>query len=151
MRVLLQRVVSASVSVTGQEVGRIGPGYVLLVGVMRGDTAAEGEWLAQKIANLRLFAGQDGRVNDQSLLDVGGEVLVVSQFTLAAQIQKGNRPDYTAAEAPALAEERYLAFCEQMRALGVRVATGEFGAHMAVELTNDGPVTLLLERRPANG
>lgn len=150
MRVVLQRVVGASVRVDDREIGQIRRGYVLLLGVMKGDTEAEGEWLAQKIVNLRLFEGDDGKINDRSLLDIGGDVLVVSQFTLAADTKKGNRPDYTAAEAPERAKELYDQFCGQMAALNVRVATGEFGAHMAVELTNDGPVTLLLEREPGN-
>ncbi len=147
MRVLLQRVSEATVSVDGREIGRIGHGYVLFLGVMRGDTEREAEWLARKVVSLRLFAGTDGRINDRSLLETAGEVLVVSQFTLAADTRKGNRPDYTAAEVPEQAERLYRVFADQLRALGVpQVATGEFGAHMAVALVNDGPVTILLER-----
>lgn len=147
MRVLLQRVIKASVAVDAIEVGSIGRGYLLFLGVLRGDTADEARWLAAKISKLRLFDGVDGEVNDRSVLDVGGAALVVSQFTLAGETQKGNRPDYTTAEEPVRAEELYRVFVQALQIEGIAsVATGTFGAYMQVELCNDGPVTLLLEK-----
>lgn len=147
MRVLLQRVSQASVIVDAMTVGSIHRGYVLFLGVMRGDTENQARWLASKIVKIRLFDGVEGKINDRNLLDVGGEALVVSQFTLAGDTAKGNRPDYTAAEAPARAEEVYEVFQEALRTEGVKhVASGTFGAHMQVELLNDGPVTLFLEK-----
>ncbi len=149
MRVLLQRVQSAFVTVDGQMIGQIERGYVLFVGVMRGDTGAEAEWLMRKVVNLRLFEGEDHKVNDRSLIDIGGHALVISQFTLAGAVEKGNRPDYTMAEAPTAAETLYEQCIRQLREMGVtRVEQGVFGAHMQVSLINDGPVTLLLERVP---
>ena len=147
MRILLQRVLRASVSVDAAVVGSIGPGYLLLVGVLKDDTEEQARWLASKVAKLRLFDGENAKVNDRSLLDIGGEALVISQFTLAGNIEKGNRPDYTAAESPQRAEALYECFQDFLRTEGVtRVAAGTFGAHMQVELVNDGPVTLLLEK-----
>ena len=122
--------------------GEIGPGLLVLLGVARGDGADDAERLAAKIVKLRLFE-TDGRF-DRSLLDTGGELLVVSQFTLLGDVSKGNRPSFTDAAPPADAEPLYDAFCEAVVALGVRVARGRFGARMAVELVNDGPVTLAL-------
>lgn len=147
MRIILQRVTRAAVTVEGEETGVIGQGYLLLLGVMEGDTGAEARWLAEKIVRLRLFDGPEGKINDRSILETGGGVLVVSQFTLAADIRKGNRPDYTAAAGPDAAKELYEQFLADLRGLGVKeVATGRFGARMEVDLTNDGPVTLILER-----
>lgn len=147
MRLLLQRVSQASVSVDGKVIGQIGRGYLLFLGVMKGDTEAQALWLSEKVSKLRLFDGDDGTINDRSVVDIAGEVLVVSQFTLAGRTEKGNRPDYTRAEEPGRARELYEFFVERLRALGIKnVATGEFGACMQVSLINDGPVTLLLER-----
>lgn len=147
MRIVLQRIGRGHVIVDGEVVGRVERGYLLLVGVMHGDTAENARWLAEKIVKLRLFDGDNGTVNDRTILEVGGGILVVSQFTLAGDVRKGNRPDYTAAAAPREAEELYERFVSDLRGLGVaRVDTGRFGAHMAVDIANDGPVTLILER-----
>jgi D-tyrosyl-tRNA(Tyr) deacylase len=124
--------------------GEIGPGLCVLLGVARGDTADDAERLAGKVARLRIFQNAEGRF-DHSLLDVGGAALVVSQFTLIADTAKGNRPSFSDAAAPEEAEPVYEAFCAALRALGVEVATGVFGARMDVELVNDGPVTIALE------
>jgi D-aminoacyl-tRNA deacylase len=123
--------------------GEIGAGVCVLLGVARGDTAAEAERLAGKVARLRIFENEEGKF-DRSLLDTGGEALVVSQFTLIADTAKGNRPSFTPAARPEEAEPLYESFCASLRALGVRVETGVFGARMRVELANDGPVTLFL-------
>lgn len=148
MRILLQKVTSAAVSVEGTVISSIGQGYLLFLGVLKGDMEEEGRALAEKIAKVRLFDGMDGKINDRSLLDIGGSVLVVSQFTLAGDLKKGNRPDYTAAEAPERAEHLYEQFIAHLHASGItQVETGRFGAHMQVSLNNDGPVTLLLESR----
>jgi D-aminoacyl-tRNA deacylase len=143
MNAVLQRVSRASVRVEGELVGEIGPGLCVLLGVARGDGAEEAAKLAGKVARLRVFE-RDGRF-DLSLLDVGGEALVVSQFTLLADTAKGNRPSFTEAAAPELAEPLYEAFCAELRSFGVPVSTGRFGARMVVELANDGPVTIVLE------
>lgn len=197
MRLVLQRVSQASVSVDGKIVGEIGPGYVILLCVLKGDTALKAQWLAEKVTKLRLFdspasaeatagrpegkvepldmtvgasfgntsgdpsrnpapsrtsekpikSGTGARVNDRSVLASGGEILVISQFTLAANIQKGNRPDYTAAAAPEEATVLYEYFMKKLRELQVKkVSSGLFGAMMSVQLINDGPVTLVLEK-----
>ncbi len=147
MRILLQKVSKASVSVDGNEIGAIGKGYLLFVGVMQNDTEGQAEWLAEKIAGLRLFDGPEGKINDHSLLDVGGAVLIVSQFTLAGDVSKGNRPDYTGAAQREEARRLYEYCIDCMRKAGVAaVETGQFGAMMEVSLINDGPVTLVLER-----
>lgn len=133
--------------VDGQSVGVASKGYMLLVGVMAGDTEANARALAEKIVKLRLFNGEDGKINDRSILDCGGDILVVSQFTLAGRVEKGNRPDYTQAAAPAEANLLYECFIEMLREFGVKkVESGKFGAHMMVSLVNDGPVTLIMER-----
>jgi D-aminoacyl-tRNA deacylase len=132
------------VGVEGEVAGEIGPGLCILLGVARGDGPVEAERLAEKVARLRIFENEDGRF-DRSLLDVGGEALVVSQFTLIADTAKGNRPSFTEAAQPAQAEPLYEAFCEALRDLRVDVATGTFGVRMALELVNDGPVTIMLE------
>jgi len=142
MRTVIQRVLRASVAVGGQTVGRIDRGALLLVGVEQGDTDEDALATARKIAALRFFPGRTPM--DETLADVGGACLVVSQFTLAGALRKGNRPSFTRAEAPEAADRLYLRVAEELRVLGVPVATGEFGARMEVELLNDGPVTLLL-------
>jgi|TARA_B100002003_G_C14100503_1_gene529263 D-tyrosyl-tRNA(Tyr) deacylase len=146
MRVVLQRVTEASVSVGGSTQGSIGLGYMLLLGVMKGDTVQQAEWLADKVLKLRLFEGDDGKINDQSVVDIGGEILVVSQFTLAGSTEKGNRPDFLRAAPPDEAKKHYKFFIEQIRKSGLKVATGEFGEMMQVSLINNGPCTILLER-----
>lgn len=147
MRVLLQRVSRASVAVEGLTIGQIDRGYVLLVGVGHDDSEADVDRLAAKIVNLRLFADDNGKF-DRSLLDIGGEALVVSQFTLYGDTRKGRRPAFTAAAPPEKARPLCDAFAEKLRELGVNnVQTGRFGAAMAVEIHNDGPVTLWLESR----
>jgi D-tyrosyl-tRNA(Tyr) deacylase len=142
MKAVLQRVSRAAVRVGDEVVGEIGPGLCVLLGVGRGDGPEEAAKLAGKVARLRVFE-RDGRF-DVSLLDVGGEALVVSQFTLLADTAKGNRPSFTEAAPPELAEPLYETFCAELRSFGVTVATGRFGARMAVELVNDGPVTIVL-------
>ena len=144
MKAVVQRVADARVRVGEEVVGEIGPGLCVLLGVARGDDAADPVRLAEKVARLRIFENDQGRF-DRSVLDAGGEALVVSQFTLIADTVKGNRPSFTEAAPPEDAEPLYEAFCETLRRLGIRVATGAFGARMAVELTNDGPVTITLE------
>lgn len=145
MRALLQRVTSARVTVNGRVTGQIERGFVILLGVTHSDTTAEAEWLAAKVAGLRLFEDDVGKMN-RSLADIGGSFLVVSQFTLYGDAQKGRRPSFTAAARPELAEPLVDYFCQQLRAAGFTVTTGVFGAHMDVEIHNDGPVTLLVER-----
>jgi D-aminoacyl-tRNA deacylase len=142
MRAVGQRVTEARVRVGGEVVGAIGPGLCVLLGIARGD--AETERFAGKIARLRIFPDEEGRF-DRSLLDTGGSALVVSQFTLLADTGKGNRPSFSEAAPPEEAEPLYERFCSDLEALGVPVARGVFGASMAVELVNDGPVTILLE------
>jgi len=146
MKAVLQRVARASVRVGEETVGEIGPGVCVLLGVARLDGEDEAARLAGKIARLRVFEDENGRF-DRSLLDVGGEALVVSQFTLLADTtrQKGTRPDFSQAAPREQAEPLYEAFCGELCALGVPVATGWFGARMVVELVNDGPVTIVLE------
>jgi D-tyrosyl-tRNA(Tyr) deacylase len=143
MRVVLQRVARASVSVDGAVVAAIDRGFLLLVGIGAEDTEGEAERLADKIANLRVFADAEGKMN-LALGDVGGEALVVSQFTLYADLRRGRRPSWTRAADPAIAAERVEDFARALETRGVKVSRGVFGAHMQVELLNDGPVTLLL-------
>lgn len=147
MKALLQRVSYASVTVDEQIVGQIGRGFCVLLGVTHDDTEAEAEWLANKIAGLRLFEDEDGKMN-LSLAGVGGALLVISQFTLYGDARKGRRPSFTAAAPPAHAEPLVDAFCRELRSRGFTVETGVFGAHMQVEIHNDGPVTLMLSREP---
>jgi D-tyrosyl-tRNA(Tyr) deacylase len=144
VRAVVQRVSRAAVRVDGEVVGACGTGVLVLVGVAAGDSAAGADRLARKIAALRVFENEDGRF-DRSLVDVGGEALVVSQFTLLADTGKGNRPSFTAAARPEEAEPLVERFSAALAAEGIRVATGRFGARMAVELVNDGPVTIVLE------
>lgn len=145
MRVLLQRVSQAEVRVSGRAVGKIGRGLLLLVGVTHADTVAEAEWLAAKVAGLRLFEDEAGRMN-LALADVGGAALVVSQFTLYGDARKGRRPSFTDAAAPEHAEPLVDRFALSLRAAGIEVATGVFGAEMDVALHNDGPVTMMIEK-----
>ena len=140
MKAVVQRVARASVAPGGS----IGAGLCILLGIAGGDTEADVVRLAEKIARLRIFANEDGKF-DRSLLDTGGAALVVSQFTLIADTAKGNRPSFSGAARPEVAEPLYARFAETLRGLGVEVATGVFGAHMQVELVNDGPVTIVLE------
>ncbi len=145
MKALLQRVSEASVSVAGERIAAIGPGLLVLLGVEPGDGAGQSDWLAAKTLALRIFPDADKPMN-RSVVDIGGEVLVVSQFTLAADTSRGNRPGFSSAAPPTLAEPMYEDFVARLRASYARVATGRFGADMQVALVNDGPVTLLLER-----
>jgi D-tyrosyl-tRNA(Tyr) deacylase len=144
MRVVLQRVLRASVTVDGERVAEIGRGYLLLVGVGRGDPPEESGSLAEKIVNLRLFADEEGKTN-LPIAGVDGEILVVPQFTLYADLSKGRRPSWIDAEDPEIAAERVEALADSLEARGARVARGVFGAIMDVELVNDGPFTLVLE------
>jgi D-tyrosyl-tRNA(Tyr) deacylase len=144
MRAVLQRVRRASVTVAGEVVGAIDGGLLVLLGVTHTDTPAQARWLAEKVVGLRIFNDADGKMN-LGLTDVGGSVLVVSQFTLYGDAAKGRRPSFIAAARPEQAIPLYEAFINAVKALGVPVATGRFGAMMDVELVNDGPVTLILE------
>ncbi len=154
MRVVVQRVSSAAVVVEGRTVASIGRGLLVLVGVAHGDGEGEAHRLARKCAELRIFPDAEGKF-DLSLLDTGGEALVVSQFTLLADTRKGRRPSFVAAAAPEAAAPLVEAFAESMRTAGARTQTGRFGARMAVELVNDGPVTVVLDseelERPRRG
>jgi len=146
VKALLQRVSEASVSVGGEVVGRIGRGLVVLVGIASGDTEKDVEYLVPKIVNLRIFPGDEGRFN-LSAVDINGELLVVSQFTLLADTRKGRRPSFVEAAPPAEAEELFERFVEQAQATGLKVETGRFQQYMQVEIHNDGPVTILLDSR----
>ena len=146
MKIVLQRVKNASVSVGDASISEIGPGLLLLVGVAKGDGETQADWLAEKVAGLRIFNDEEGKMN-RSVKDTGGEVLAVSQFTLLGDTRKGKRPSFLEAAPPEEAEPIFDYFCEKLRASGIRsVKTGSFGAMMDVTLTNDGPVTILLER-----
>jgi len=146
VKALLQRVTGASVSVANEVVGRIGRGLVIFVGVADGDTEKDAQYLAQKTVTLRIFSDDAGRFN-LSALDIKGELLVVSQFTLLADTKKGRRPSFIEAAPPAQAEELFERFVEQARATGLKVETGRFQQYMQVEIHNDGPVTILLDSR----
>jgi D-tyrosyl-tRNA(Tyr) deacylase len=145
MRVLLQRVRSGQVTVNEQPAARIQRGVVLLVGIAPGDGEEQARYLAEKTANLRIFEDEEGKMN-RSLLEVGGEALVVSQFTLLADTRKGRRPSFVQAAPPEIASPLVDRFADLLRASGVPTQSGIFGAHMLVEIHNDGPVTILLER-----
>ena len=146
MRIVLQRVKRASVTVGGERISEIGVGLLLLVGVAQGDGEAEADWLAGKVAGLRIMGDKEGMMN-LSVRDVGGEVLAVSQFTLLADTRKGKRPSFVHAAPPEEAEALFDHFCKRLREAGVgSVKTGSFGAMMDVALVNDGPVTIVLER-----
>jgi len=146
VKALLQRVSGASVSVAGEVVGSIGRGLVVFVGVANGDTEKDAQYLAQRTVNLRIFSDQAGRFN-LSALDIQGELLLVSQFTLLADTRKGRRPSFTEAAPPAQAEELFEQFVEQAKATGLKVETGRFQQYMQVEIHNDGPVTILLDSK----
>ena len=145
MRALVQRVSRGAVVVDGNVVGEIGRGFVILLGVTHNDSEAEVDFLADKCANLRVFEDGDGKMN-LSLLEVGGSALVISQFTLYGECAKGRRPSFTEAARPEKAVPLYERFIRQIKAAGVPAAAGVFGAHMAVEIHNDGPVTIMLEK-----
>ncbi|MCR4818067.1 MAG: D-tyrosyl-tRNA(Tyr) deacylase [Fretibacterium sp.] len=144
MRIVVQRVKQAAVSVDGKEVSRIGPGVCVLVGVGAGDTEADADWLADKLVHLRIFEDSDDRMN-LSLLDVGGAALLVSQFTLYGDCRKGRRPSFAGAAGAEEGRRLYSDFVEKVRARGVEVGCGVFQAHMEVEILNDGPVTLIVD------
>ncbi len=146
MRVVLQRVRSASVSINGECVGKIGRGLNLLVGIAAGDTISEVDWMARKCLDLRVFPQDAAGRFDRSIQEINGEMLVVSQFTLYGDCRKGRRPSFDQSAAPAVAEELYEAFVNQLKQSGLTIATGVFGANMQVAIENDGPVTLVLER-----
>jgi D-tyrosyl-tRNA(Tyr) deacylase len=148
VRALVQRVSTARVEVGGHTVGEIGPGLLIFLGVGGGDSEREAEALAAKIAKLRIFSDAAGKMN-RSVLEAGNAALVVSQFTLYADTSRGNRPSFGAAAAPEEADRLYRYFSDALRALGLHVATGVFGADMQVSLTNDGPVTVWLEQPPS--
>jgi D-tyrosyl-tRNA(Tyr) deacylase len=145
MRCLLQRVTSASVTVGDDTIGRTGPGLLVLACAMQGDTETNVDVMARKLTSLRIFQDEAGKTN-RSVLDVGGSVLIVSQFTLAADTSRGNRPGFSQAAAPDLGRRLYERLCEQVALLGVPVETGRFGADMQVSLVNDGPMTIWLEK-----
>ena len=145
MRAVVQRVKRTSVTVGGELKGSAGQGFNVLIGVMQGDTDAEAQLLAAKISKLRVFEDENGKMN-KSVLDIGGEILVISQFTLCADIKKGNRPSFTDSAPPEEADRLYLAFCEHLREAGVKkVETGVFAADMLVSIDNDGPVTIVMD------
>jgi D-tyrosyl-tRNA(Tyr) deacylase len=146
MKVVIQRVTQASVGVDAEVVGEIGQGLVVFVGVAQGDTIEDISYLVEKTINLRIFADAEGKFN-LSAIDVKGELLLVSQFTLLASTRKGRRPGFTDAAPPEQAEALFNQFAEQARASGLKVATGKFQAHMLVEIHNDGPVTILIDSR----
>jgi D-tyrosyl-tRNA(Tyr) deacylase len=146
MRAVVQRVTQSSVTVEGQVIGAIGPGLVVLLGVAQEDTQRDADYLVDKVIHLRIFEDENGKLN-RSLLESGGAMLVVSQFTLLGDCRKGRRPSFAAAAPPEKAEDLYLRFAQQARARGITVATGRFRAMMAVSLINDGPVTLIVESK----
>jgi len=146
VKALLQRVTKASVSVGGEVVGSIGPGLVVFVGVANGDSEKDVQYLAEKTTGLRIFDDGQGKLN-LSVQDIGGELLLVSQFTLLADTRKGRRPSFTDAAPPTRAEALFNQFVEQVRATGLKVATGRFQQYMQVEIHNDGPVTIMLDSR----
>ena len=148
MRAVLQRVTSAQVVVNKKMVGQIDHGLLILLGIAEGDTRNEAEWLANKTSELRIFEDENAKMN-LSLLDGNGSALVVSQFTLLADCQKGRRPAFTKAADPEIAKMLYEHFSEQLRSKGLRVEQGTFGADMKVSLTNDGPVTIVIDRGPS--
>ena len=149
MRAVIQRVLKASVEVEGMEVSAVGAGLLVFLGVEKGDSEKDAGYLAGKISRLRIFeesiSGKSGGKMNRSVLDVGGEVLAVSQFTLASDLRKGNRPSFDNAESPGRAEQLYVFFMDELRRAGVKVQSGVFGADMLVQLVNDGPVTFVMD------
>lgn len=148
MRAVVQRVSRASVSIEGQVVGEIGRGLLVLLGIAPDDTPEQSRWLADKVVGLRVFADEAGKMN-RDVVEIGGGVLIISQFTLYGDCRKGRRPSFVDAAAPAIAVPLYEAFIEASRAQGAPVATGRFGTDMQVELINDGPVTLIIDAKPS--
>lgn len=146
MRAVIQRVTRASVAIEGKIVGAIDQGLVILLGVKHGDTESDAKYLADKCANLRIFSDADGKIN-LSALDVNGQILAISQFTLYGDTRKGRRPSFIDAAPPEISEPLYLKFVQYLKETGLKVATGEFGAMMLIEIHNDGPVTLILESK----
>jgi len=146
MKALVQRVSEASVSVEGRNVSSTGRGFLVLLGVMKGDGSADMDYMVRKVTNLRVFNDAEGKMN-LSLKDIGRQALVVSQFTLAADSRRGNRPSFAEAEQPETASMMYGEFIQRLRAEGIETMGGEFGAHMSVSLTNEGPVTIMLDSR----
>ncbi|MGH2632572.1 MAG: D-aminoacyl-tRNA deacylase [Tepidiformaceae bacterium] len=149
MRVVVQRALSASVSVEGEQVGSIGPGLAILAGFTEGDTTELAAGLARKVVELRIFADSDGKMN-RSVRDIGGEILAVSQFTLYGDTRRGRRPSFQAAARPAVATPLYEAFCDAVAATGITCERGVFGAHMVLNITADGPVTIILDSEDLN-
>ncbi|MDA7874015.1 D-aminoacyl-tRNA deacylase [Rhodopirellula sp.] len=147
MRVVLQRVTSAKVTVEQNTVGQIDHGLLILIGIAHGDTTEQADWLANKTAELRIFEDENAKMN-LSLTDTGGSALVVSQFTLLAECRKGRRPAFTDAAAPVIADQLYEYYANALREKGIRVEQGTFGADMKVSLTNNGPVTIVIDREP---
>ena len=144
MRVVLQRVREASVTVDGREIARIGPGLLVLLGIRDGDTGKDVRYLTDKVSGLRIFEDEEGKMN-RSIQDISGEMMVVSQFTLYAECRKGRRPSFTDAAAPQTAEQLYRNFIDLLKEKGMHVGEGKFQARMAVSLVNDGPVTIIIE------
>ena len=144
MRVVLQRVREASVTVDGREIARIGPGLLVLLGIRDGDTGKDVRYLADKVSGLRIFEDEEGKMN-RSIQDISGEMMVVSQFTLYAECRKGRRPSFTDAAAPQTAEQLYRNFIDLLKEKGMHVGEGKFQARMAVSLVNDGPVTIIID------
>ena len=146
MKIVAQRVSSARVGVDNKIIGEIGEGLCLLIGVAPDDSDSDVRWMAEKIANLRIFADEQGKMN-RSLLDMGGSILAISQFTLYADCRKGRRPSFIGAASPELGDELYRRFVEVLREMDIRVETGEFGAEMKVEIVNEGPVTIVIDTK----
>ena len=145
MKIVIQRVTDASVTVKGQEISRIGRGYLVLIGIKDSDTKENADYLVKKLINLRIFEDENGKMN-LNINQIGGELLIISQFTLYGNTKDGNRPSFTEAAKPEKAEELYNYFVEQCKKEGIKTETGIFGADMKVSLINDGPVTIMLER-----